>query len=259
MSLTALGKLLAALALLFGAGWVGREYAVPVYTYLTEGRTISIRDARISKRSITYRIPDDQPIRFAFSQPVTEAKILVHLSVGEEYRNLEGGFVYGLRMRWLGANGDELGTQEAYFQSDPPDEVFASGVVWRFFRTREELVAEQDSIVVEGPAPATWLEIEPFDPDPGIVGVDVRVFEQRSYIGNQSLAIFRRLSDDSKALLTAPNAFPVDMLTEEEQANLGRNFWRAVGPVGIDGRDYSKLVLYEAAIEGDDENKGDRR
>lgn len=248
MSLTAIGRSVVGITMLAASAWAGHEYAVPVYSYMSEGRSIDNRDAHITKRSITYRIPSEKPITFAFSQPVTKAKILVHLAVEEQLRDLEGGFVYGLRMRWLGANGDELSTHEAYFQSDPPDQVFESGVLWRFFRTRAELIAEQDSLIVESPAAATWLELEAFDADTGIVGIDARVFEQRSYIGNQSLQIFRRLSNDSKALLTASNAFPVTMLTEEEQTNLGRNFWRPVGPIGIDGRDYEKLVLYEATL-----------
>lgn len=259
MTLSGIGKFLVFLTLVAASGWAGREYAVPVYTYLTEGRSINARDARISKRSITFRIPGDTGVTFAFSQPVTKAKILVHPSVDDELRDLDRGFVYGLRMRWIGADGTELGVQEAYLQADSPDDVFESGQVWRFFRTGAELVAEQDSVIVESVQPATWLEVEAFDLDPGIVGIDVRVFEQRAYIGNQPLLIFGRLSDDSKALLTEPNAFPVDMLTEQERLHLGRNFWRPVGPLGIDGRDYTKLVLYEAAIENDASDDEGRR
>ncbi len=259
MSLTGFGKLLMVIAMLGVSGWTGREYAVPVFTYLTEGRSINVRDARISKRSITYRIPSEDAVTFAFSQPVDKAKLLVHLSVDEELHDLKGGFVYGLRMRWLAADGKQISTSEAYFQAAPPDEVYESGVIWRFFRTRAELVAEQDSLIVESPKSATWLEVEAFDLDPGIIGIDVRVFEQRSYIGNQSLLIFERLSEDSKALLTEANAFPLDMLSDQEKVSLGRNFWRPVGPLGIDGRDYTKLVLYEAAIEHDEPAPGEAR
>ena len=255
MTLSGIGKFLIFISLLAISGWAGREYAFPVYTYLTEGRSINARDAHISKRSITYRIPSDAGMTFAFSQPVTKAKILVHPSVKEELRDLDRGFVYGLRLRWIGADGAELSVEEAYVQADSPDDVFESGEVWRFFRTRPELVAEQDSLIVESLQPATWLKVEAFDLDPGVIGIDVRVFEQRAYIGSQPQLIFARLNEDSQALLTEPNAFPVDMLTQDERLYLGRNFWRPVGPLGVDGREYLKLVLYEAEINRSEPNE----
>ncbi|MEL6876524.1 MAG: hypothetical protein AAGL68_00310 [Pseudomonadota bacterium] len=249
MSLSMLAKSLIFALLALTSGWVGREYAIPVANYLTDVRDITARDARISKRSIAYRIPDQAPLGFVFSQPVTLAKILVHPAVSEDVRDLEQGFVYGIRLRWIDANGEEISVHDTYLQADSPDTVFASGEVWRFFRTRPELVAEQDNLLVESPEPAAQLEIEVFDIDRGIIGIDVRVFEQRIYLGAQSLSAFRRLSEESRDLLTQPNAFPADMLTQQEQLNLGRNHWRAVGPLGLDGRDYTMLVLYEALRE----------
>ena len=76
-----------------------------------------------------------------------------------------------------------------------------------------------------------------------------RQFEQRAYLGNQSLSAYRRLNDDTKAQLTAANAFPEDMLTQDERADYGRYHWRSVGPFGLNGRDFTMLVLYEALQE----------
>ena len=249
MSLSLLVKTLLFAVLALASGWAGREYAIPLASYLTDVRDITARDARISKRSVAYRIPQNGRLSFAFSQPVTKAKILVHPSVSEEVRAKEAGFVYGVRVRWIGANGEDISVHDAYLQADSPDVVFASGEVWRFFRTRPELVAEQDQLLVESPEPASRLELEVFDIDPGVVGVDARVFEQRVYLGKQSLAAYRRLSETSRAQLTAPNVFPADMLTEREKLDLGRNQWRSVGPLGLDGRDFTMLVLYEALRE----------
>ncbi len=259
MTLSMFAKSLLFALLALASGWAGREYAMPLASYLTDVRDITARDARISKRSIVYRIPENDPLAFTFSQPVTKAKILLAPSVTEDVRGLEKGFVYGLRMRWIGANGEEISVHDAYLQADSPDVVFASGNTWRFFRTQPELVAEQDQLLVESPVPAARLELEMFDIDRGIVGVDVQVFEQRTYLGNQSLAAYRRLSDDTRDLLTEPNAFPADMLTREERFYLGRNHWRAVGPLGISGSDYTLLVLYEASRDeiSDDLTQGD--
>lgn len=249
MSLSFMVKTAMFALLALASGWAGREYAIPLASYLTDVRDITARDARISKRSIAYRIPGNKGMTFVFSQPVTKAKVLVHPSVREEVRGREQGFVYGIRVRWRDAGGNVLSVHDAYLQADSPDEVFSSGQVFRFFRTRPELVAEQDQLLIESPSPASRLELEVFDIDRGIVGVDVRVFEQRVYLGNQSLAAYRRLSEDAKMRMSAANAFPADMLTLQEKSELGRNHWRAVGPLGLDGRDFTMLVLYEALRE----------
>lgn len=249
MSLSLLAKSFVFALLALASAWAGREYAIPLANYFTDVRDITARDARISKRSIAYRLPQDGSLEFVFSQPVTVAKILVHPSVGEDVRAREAGFVYGLRVRWIAPNGEVISAHEAYVQADSPDKVFASGDVWRFFRTRPELVAGQDQLVVESASPAARIELEAFDVEPGIIGVDARVFEQHFYFDNQALASYRRLSEDTRALLAAPNAFPHDMLTEKEQGDLRRNHWRSVGPAGVVGKDFTMLILYEALRE----------
>ncbi|WP_379551524.1 hypothetical protein [Qipengyuania sp. DGS5-3] len=255
MTLSMLAKSLVFAVLLASSALVGREYAAPLATYITDVQAFSARDARISKRSIAYRVPGEDTISFTFSQPTLLTKVLVHPSVKPEVRALKEGFVYGLRVRMLGASGEELASYDIFLQADSPDEVFTSGQRWRFFRTRPELVGEQDHLLIESPSPATQMEISTIETAPGIIGVDLRVFEQLPFIGSQSIAAFRRLSEPSRVLLTEPNAFPADMLSREEILFLGRNQWRSVGANGLDGRDYESLVLYEASrtgLEGDE-------
>lgn len=249
MSLTLLFRALVFCGLAVIAAWSGREYALPLKDYLVEAQSSTARDARISSRSIAYRIPDNQPMAFAFSQPVTLAKVLVYPAVREQARARKGGFVYGLRVRWLRPNGEELASHDVYLQSDSPDEVFASGEKWRFFRTRPELVAEQDQLVFESPSPTTRLEVSVIASHEDIVGVDLRVFAQLAAADAAAIAAYRRLTDETREQLTQPNAFPVDMLTREEELFLGSNLWRSVGPIGIDKRDFEALVLYEASSD----------
>lgn len=249
MSLSSIAKalLLAVLATFSVIAW--SKYAPSVAGYLSDARDVTARDARISKRFIAYRILPDRPLAFAFSQPVTIAKILVHPSVNAEARDQKKGFIYGLRMRWIGSEGEELASHDAFLQADAPAKLFKSGEKWRFFRTRPEFVAGQDHLLVESPVPAMRLEIEILEKPDGVVGIDARVYEQRAFLGSQSLTSFQRLSNDSRDLLSEPNAFPVNMLSDDERLELGRNHWRAVGPLGLNGRDYTMLVLYEALSE----------
>ena len=256
MSLSFLGRFTLFLVLALMSAWAGREYALPLANYLAEAQDSTARDTKISGRSLAYRVPADRPLTFAFSQPVDLAKILVHPAVGEADRAKAEGFVYGLRIRWLDAAGAELAAYDQFLQADAPDAVFVSGKNWRFFRTRPELIAEQDQIITESPAPAARLEIEIIDADPAIVGVDLRLYERQPFMGANATAAFERLSEQDKAWLAEANAFPADMLSRSEKFYLGLNAWKPVGPLGIAGRDYEGLVLYEAKLTASEKAAG---
>ena len=253
MSLSILFRLFGWSMALLVSAWTGTQFARPLAEHFSQGTTATIRDARLSKRSLVYRGVNGGPVSFAFSQPVTQAKLLVYPVVGETDRKRENGFVYGLRLTWQDANGGTLSSHEVSLQADAPDIVYASGETFRFFRTGPDLVAEQDVLLVESLIPATQLIVTPIIRDAAISGVDMRVFEKRTDLAAQSAITFNRLSSTTQRQLLAPNAFPADMLTEQEKSRFVRNHPRAVGPLGVKGRDFEVRVLYEAQRDGVDQ------
>ena len=246
MSLSFLLRLLIIGSLAAAVSWSLPTIEATFAEYLSDAREIRSRDAVIKKRSIAYRIAQDGGTRFDFAQPVRQAKILISPSVKAEEHGNPDGFVYGLRLSWFAPNGTPLNVETVFLQAASPDEVFASGLTWRFFRARDELIAEQDILLVDSSGPATRLKIEVIEADPAIVGIDVRMFERFKYRGEQSLAAFRRVTEESRRMLAEPQAFPLEMLTRREELDLSRNLWRSVGPAGLDGQDFTMLVLYEA-------------
>src|SRR3546814_2293379 len=98
-------------------------------------------------------------LSFAFSQPVNLFKLIVHPTVGEADRARPEGFVYGLRARLLDGDGTQLAQHDIHFHAKSPDEVFASGVRWRFFRNRSELIAAQDSIEIASDQRIAAIEV----------------------------------------------------------------------------------------------------
>lgn len=247
MSLTFLGRAIAFLLFALCAAWGGQSFGPPLAQYLAEARSTTMVEDRISDRALVYRLPQDRPLSFAFSQPVSRVKLLVQPAVAATDRAREAGFVYGLRMRLFDGDGAEIAVNETFLQADGPDAVFASGQTWRFFRNRPEMVGEQDHLVIESPLPASRIEVEQVDPDPAILGVDVRLYEQRPFLSAQPLATFRRMSERDRRELSAPNAFPEELLSRAEMEYIAINHWRPIGPQGIEGRDYDALVLYESS------------
>lgn len=221
--------------------------------YLAEARASTGQPARFESRAIVYRLQGDWSTRFAFSRPAEEIKLIVQPSVRPELRSYPAGFVYGLNLRLFDAKGDVIRDQQLHFHAGSPQAVYASGEKWRFFRGREEMVAGQDEVVVGLDIPAARMEVSLIDPDAGVIGADVRVYEQQDALGDSDITSFRRRSDAEKQALAAANAFPAAMLTDAEMSNLARNQWRPVGPLGINGRDYEAIVLYEASIAPDEQ------
>ena len=247
MSLTFLFRMLAFLFLITPAAMLGTRYGPELADYLAGARGSTIGDTRIASRSIVYRIDGHGPVDFTFSQPVDLVKVIAQPSVRPEMHDVAGGVVYGFRVDLLDTEGQVIKQHDIYLHADSPDETYASGTRWRFFRNRPELIAAQDEVLVASDPRAASARFSALPSDDGVVGVDLRVYEQRPFLGQQAIDAFRRRSAAEQADLAAANAFPPDMLTVEEMNHIGRNQWRPVGPTGIAGRDYLALVLYEGS------------
>ena len=250
MSLTRLFHLLIGIAVMAGLGWGAREYADPASAFWTRMQSADAPAVRITKRSVVYRIPADRALSFSFTHPVTQAKILLNPAVGEGARARESGFIYAIRASWIDRNGKILSSHDVFLQADAPDVLLASGDIMRFLDIDDEFVAEQDVLLFETPEPAVRFTVEYLSGDADIRGVDLRLFERRSDRNSQTPNSLLRLSADARELVMAPSALPADVLSDAERLEAVRNQWRAVGPEGVQDRDYRKLTLFEAERTG---------
>lgn len=245
MSLNALFRSALVLVLLGIAALVGLLYGPAIARYVADAQNSTTVDADIDSRAIVYRLEHGKPITFVFSQPVDQVRLLAQTSVDRASRADPTGFVYVLEVRLFAGTGEEVSRQQFSLHSDAPDTVYATGENWRFFRNRPEMVAGMDDVVVAAPSPVVRAEWRLVEADPKILAVDIRVYERQPLLASNAITSFHRRSSEEQAKLAEANAFPPDMLTNEEIANITSNMWRPLGPVGIAGRDYRPMVLYE--------------
>lgn len=245
MSLSTLMRLGLVLLLLAAAAGVGLVYGPAIARYVADAQNSTTVDADIDGRAIVYRLEQGQPVTFVFSQPVDQVRLLAQTAVDRKDRADPAGFVYALEVRLFSGDGEEVSRQRFDLHSDAPDTVYATGENWRFFRNRPEMVAGMDDVVVAAPSPVVRAEWRLVEADPKILAVDIRVYERQPLLASQAITSFHRRSAEEQAKLAEANAFPPDMLTNEEIANITANMWRPLGPVGIAGRDYRPMVLYE--------------
>ncbi|UIP07324.1 hypothetical protein LY632_02680 [Erythrobacter sp. SDW2] len=245
MSLSTLSRAALVCLLLVISALVGLIYGPAIARYVADAQNSTTVDAEIDSRAIVYRLEQDKPVTFVFSQPVDQVRLLAQTAVGRQSRADPAGFVYTLEVRLFSGTGEEVLRQQFSLHSDAPDTVYATGENWRFFRNRPEMVAGMDDVVVAAPSPAVRAEWRLVDADPKILAVDIRVYERQPLLASNAITSFHRRSAEEQAKLAEANAFPPDMLTGEEIANITANMWRPLGPIGIAGRDYRPMVLYE--------------
>lgn len=245
MSLSFLARSAVVLALLVAAALVGVIYGPAMARYIVAAQSSTTVDADIDGRAIVYRLEQGKALTFVFSQPVEEVRLLAQTAVRAQDRADPAGFVYTLELRLFASSGEEVLREQFSLHSDAPDTVYATGENWRFFRNRPEMVAGMDDVVVLAPSPVVRAEWRLIAADPKILAVDIRTYERQPLLASQAITAFHRRSAEEQAKLAEANAFPPDMLTNDEIANITANMWRPLGPVGVAGRDYRPMVLYE--------------
>ncbi|MGL5838591.1 MAG: hypothetical protein ACRCY3_08840 [Sphingorhabdus sp.] len=243
--LSTIGQIAAFAAVAGPLAWGTAIFAPKLADYFLTAKATTGYDLRVSRRLITYRLVPDEPISFAFSKPMTLFRILSCAVLASGERDRENGWVYGYRVEMLDIGGNRIGTHDVYSRSVIRDRLNLEEDRVRFYRGAAASITLDDSAFIESKIPVAAIRIVPLPYGPGVVGIDARVYERRPFIGKTALAGFRRRSPDEQAELARANAFPAALLTEQEMMNIARNQWRPVGPLGVEGRDYKMLVMYE--------------
>ena len=245
MSLTFVGRstvfaILAALAA-YG-GWV---WAAPLARYLVSAQDSTQMDLRIAGRALAYRLEQNRPMTFVLSQPAERIKVLAHAAVISSAADVVDA-TYTLRLALFDVNGAQIAKYRRSFMSGRGSGLLSDGRARRFYRSGEADIWGQDQLVIRSDVPFSRVDITLEDSDPIVKGVDARVYERRPLSAGDGRAVFLRRSEEERAAMTAFSPFPPEMLSASEIVQLASNLWRPVGPVGIEGRDYNALVIYEA-------------
>ena len=245
MSLTFVGRsiLFAVLAAL--AAYGGWAWAVPLARYFVAAQDSTQMDLRIAKRTLAYRLERDVPMTFVLSQPAEELKVIAHVAVTSPPADVAGAS-YTLHFALFDVQGVQVAEYERALVSGRGGGYLPDGRARRFYRSSEAHIWGQDQLVIRSDVPLTRVEVTLRDSDPMVVGVDARVYERRPVSAGDGRAVFLRRSREERAALTAFSPFPPEMLSASEITHLASNLWRPIGPVGIEGREYDALVIYEA-------------
>jgi hypothetical protein len=245
LSLSLLTQLLVLVLVAAPLAWVSWQFSATLTRYFTIAQATTGYDLRVSKRLIIYRLRDEGSVTFAFSRPLTLFRVLSCATLAPGAADKESSWAYGYRVETIDSKGNIIATHDIHSRTVVRDRENQEMEKIRFFRGTAANITLDDNALITSKTPVAMVRLSRLPSDPGIIGIDARVYERRPFIGSSALADFRRRSPDEKAELSHSNSFPADLLTSEEMSNIARNQWRPIGPVGIEGQDYTMHVMYE--------------
>ncbi len=251
LSLSHLGKLLLIVPALLLAGLVGWQFGPDLGQYLTSRSASEGRDLRQAQRFLVYRLDPDRATTVRFSQPVRLVRIVTHPVIAPGAVTPGRGWKYSVIAELLGLDGAVVARHEVWSRSVFLDAAGKPIGPFRFYRGSRQVVTLGDELRIAAPVPVAQMRLFKGRADPGVLAIDARAYERRPILESRLDATFVRFNPQEQADLARGNAFPVALLTPEEKHNLVRNQWRPLGPLGIEGRDYQSLVLYENIAEAD--------
>lgn len=115
------------------------------------------------------------------------------------------------------------------------------------FYLRDTLVPFAGAIFnldLAGLPPAGMLRVRLAGKDPDIADVALRVYQPDRTSEQRAAFLWQRLSEKQKEGLARGNVYPPELLIEQEKLNLLMHAWKALGPKGVEGRDYRMRELY---------------
>jgi hypothetical protein len=203
------------------------------------------QNTEIASRSIVYQITHDRPTMFRFSKPLKLVRIVSQPSVKPDSARPGQEWTYSIIADLIDANGRIIMSHTVYSRSALINSAGRRIGPNRFFRDSEVQVALSDEILLAAERPVAAMLLRPGPGDQNVKGIDLRVYERHPLMASVAESAFVRLSTEDQISLARANAFPTELLTQDERINIAVNQWRPVGPQGIAGRDYRMRVLYE--------------
>ncbi len=244
-SLGSLGWTLVWLALIGSIGILGQRSGFGFGTVQRLNAAKAGQASRIARRVITYRLDPVRPTLFRFSQPVTATRILTQPILAPDSAKPGKAWTYSVRVELLDEQGKVIAIHLVHSRSILLERSGKRRGPLQYYRGSNDQVALTDEVRIGANRPIIAIRVVAGQVDPDVIAIDIRVGERRPLTSAAADSAFARFNPEDRARLAAANAFPAELLTREERSAIAVNQWRPIGPVGIDGRDYRMMVLYE--------------
>lgn len=247
-----LGRLLTAVLLLGLAFLVVSWLWSAVPKALPPGKVSEV-DYRLTDSSFVFPLRGARYVRFPFSQPQNRVRLITHADL----RPGASGGAYSLIVEALDSDGQVILRRELFLRSIVLYSRDLRGrIVPRSFYADSALTpSASDITVLDFQRPVKELRLQAGRLGPGVARIVARVQEQRPISARQLAVGWQRRSRREQERMAESNAFPAEMLTDEERRNLLANRWYSVGPAGVQEIQYDRTILYERGTPDGDTSR----
>lgn len=214
------------------------------------------------RNSLSYPVTDRQWLSFAIPEGSQQLRIITNAHIQpSQALTPNPDWTYALRYELLDHNGVVLTNGLYRHHSTLTAYKDQSGkLVYNNYYANRNILPLDGRLILLGMQPvkaARFLRVRLEAGDGVIKEAALRVYIPTKISEHQLANVWLRMSQEQKDNLAGNSIYPASLLSDEEKANLLKHQWQAVGPQGIDGKDYQTMTLYtrddkEIGAFGDD-------
>lgn len=193
--------------------------------------------------SLAYLL-SSEPTLFVFSRPQHRVRIITNAELRRAAMNPR----YAFLIEALDEEGQMVWKQAIHVRSVPLAVRGPDGTLMPHAFIRERgagRLSAGDISQIDFGRPVAAIRLLAEDREAGALRMLVRVQEQRPLSERQREIGWERLSEREQEQLAAGNPLGPTLLSEEERLDLLVRRWSPVGPAGVQGRDYQRMLIYE--------------
>lgn len=202
-----------------------------------------------ASNSLVYPVKPKQWLKFELPEDSLQLRIITNAHIRRsEALTLNPNWAYAIHYELLDKKGAVLATGVCHQYSHLTTYKDAQGgLVYSNYYSNKELVPLDGRLILlglQGIKGAAFVRLSLETNNPAIIETAVRVYIPIKISEHQLASSWLRMSQAQKDNLTKNIIYPASLLSETEKTNLLKHQWQAIGPMGIEGKNYKTLTLY---------------
>lgn len=245
-----LGRTLFVVLLLCAAWWYGHALWQRLSPHRFPPTSSHMDQLKNASTRLTYTLDRVKWMLFAIPAGATSLRVSTHANLPTALvAEPEAEWNYALTYELLNAKG-QLETQHVYHhRSRTTRHTHPStneSTLAAFYLDASLTPTDTRSFVLDlrGFPSAARIRFRLASQDEPLTDVSLSLYARAPVGEHQVDYLWRRLPDDQKQSLANGLVYTIDLLEQPERIQLLKNRWQALGPKGIEGRDYHTRKLY---------------
>ena len=210
-------------------------------------QSIQFKDASVK---LAYVLNKNDWIDYALLPGEDRVRIMSNAIIDKNYIiNDSDRFLYAIEYEVINDKGEVIkadrfyhrGGQKKYQDKESGQQYVSTSI---YPSEANPLDSRIHIINLRGIEHAEKIRLKLADYQPPIQKVVIRAYQKKQVSERKLDYAWQRLGEGARKQLAKVSVYDTDILTEEEKRQLIKNMWAPMGPLGVDGEDYTIQKLY---------------